>query len=433
MFNIDPLYIFINLVLLLIFVSMGRYAEKGGSYKFASGVCIIAFTLVLGSRYMRGNDYAHYIEVFNRRTEADQHLFTWLNDFLAVIGINAYGSFFVYAFIFSCSLFYLLRRYKPYAAYMFPLALIALIFFHEYMIRQALGFSFVFMFIDQLLTLEGYSKVNMADGDEPYESLGQDECVNSKFPAESYFVSLADESQQLAETYPHDVKMQESKRKSYFLCILFVVCTMSVHTANMIVIGLVAFFALLMRRRTIPFYVAIPSMLVCSLFINKIIDFDVIAPYVNLLQGTNTKFDTYIENSDYWFGEEGVSNAYTRKIYILYLELWGYSVLFWLADRMSRHMDLGYVFATLLNITIVGSLIMMTFRELEIIHRIGYVLTMLWFIPLSICLYHLKDFEFKIWEKIPLLGLFWWLYEYIKYLFMRTDGMTSFLWDMQIF
>lgn len=416
-------------MLLLIFISMGRFTSKGGNYKFSSGVCIAAFTLVLGSRYMRGNDYAHYVEVFNRRTEADQHLFTWLNDFLAAVGINAYGAFFVYAFIFSCSLFYLLRRYKPYAAYMFPLALIALIIFHESMIRQAISFSFVFLLIDKLYDIEvDYSNPNVEEECENEEENYFDNSMISYDSNDCHVLPQADYIEETSNSTGDFLK--GITWNDFLVCAFFVTCAISIHTANVITIIMILAFWLVMRTKTIPFYISIPLMLFGALYLNKILNLDIIAPYVNLLQGTDEKFDTYIENSDYWFGEKGASSNYTRKGIILFLELWGYGMLFWLADRMSKQINLGAVFATMLNTLIAGALIMMTFRELEILHRIGHVLTLCWFIPLSTCLFHIREFEFKLYEKVLLLGSIWWIYEYLKYLFMRESGMTLFLWDI---
>lgn len=431
MFNIDPLYIFINILLLLTFISMGRFAAKGGNYKFSSGVCIVAFTLVLGSRYMRGNDYGHYIEVFNRRTEADQHLFTLLNDFLSAIDINAYGAFFVYALIFSSCLFYLLRRYKPYSAYSFPLALIALIIFHESMIRQALSFSFIFLLMDKLFgteTIKYQSDIGVRENEVCIKSENN---TTEYEPTDCNTLSLNEEDYYPLEEpiFSPDGLLNRITWRDICICAILITCAISIHTANSITIVAIMAFWIIMRNKTIPFYMSIPLMLFGALILNNVLNLDSIAPYVNLLQGTDKKFDTYIENSDYWFGEEGASSTYTRKGIILYCELWGYGTLFWLADRMSKQMNFGRIFASMLNTLIVGTFVMMTFRELEILHRIGHVLTLFWFIPLSICLYHIRDFELRTWEKVLLCGSTWWVYEYLKYLFMRASGMTLFLWD----
>lgn len=401
---------------------MGRFAAKGGNYKFSSGVCIVAFTFVLGSRYMRGNDYAHYVDVFNRRTEEAQRLFTWLNDFLSAIGFNGYGAFSVYALIFSTCLFYLLRRFKEYAAYMFPFALIALITFHESMIRQALSFSFVFLFLDQLLNIESKTD-RYAENGEECELYDKAEDIDSSYAESDSKDFLSQTNEELIRTSYRNAILH------ILLCTFFAICAFSVHSANIIIIGILLIFWIVTNKNTIPFYISIPLILLSALVLNKVLKIEIIAPYLQLLQGSDAKLDGYLERSDYWFGEEGASDQYTRSGIILTLELWGYCALFWLSDRISKYINLSSTFATALNSLIIGSIIMLTFRELEIVNRMGYVLSVLWFIPLSISLYHIREFQFNFWEKLFLIGLAWWIYEYLKYLFMRNDDMTLFLWD----
>lgn len=66
--NFDLDYLIINIILLSCFAYCGNRISKGAPYKSATLPCILLFTLVQGCRYMRGNDYQHYIEVFNGDT-----------------------------------------------------------------------------------------------------------------------------------------------------------------------------------------------------------------------------------------------------------------------------------------------------------------------------------------------------------------------------
>ena len=58
------IYIFINLLLLLTFVLGGYNIKRGGSYWKNALSCSFVFILVMGTRYGRGNDYFHYVEVY---------------------------------------------------------------------------------------------------------------------------------------------------------------------------------------------------------------------------------------------------------------------------------------------------------------------------------------------------------------------------------
>lgn len=419
MLSLDPTYIIINLLLLFLFIRAGQYVANNGNYKFATAICTLAFTFVQGMRYMRGNDYIHYVSVFNERTESNQVLFTIINDILAALGINAYASFSVYALIFIVCLFWFFRNYKEYAAFLFPLSLIALIFFNEYMIRQALSFSFVFLFLDQLFSIKG--RTNNTDIEDIIYDVPNTVNSSITIPEEEFEPQGEGENSILTH------------KKNLILCILFTVMATSIHTANIFPITLIFLFWLFAGSHTIPYYISIPLLLFSAFLFDKIVSLDSIMPYIMLLEGSNDKFDQYIDAYSSWFGEEALKDQYTRNEIILYLEIWGNAALFWLGDRISKKLLFKSDYSTLFNTYIIGTLFLFAFRNFELLNRMGFVLSLFWFFVLSIGLFHLHDIKLKIFEKAFLFGLVWWTYEYLKYLFMRTDHMTQFLWDIPQF
>ena len=148
MFNIDFVYILINILLLLIFYYTGKEIAKGKSYWDNAILCIIAFTLALGLRYGRGDDYFHYQDFYvYGYDEGQQIVFTWINTISKWMGVGSYYCFLVYSFIEIVCAMIFLKRYRKFAQFLFPMFLIAVIHFNEYQIRQALGFSFVFLLI----------------------------------------------------------------------------------------------------------------------------------------------------------------------------------------------------------------------------------------------------------------------------------------------
>ena len=99
--NFDLDYLIINIILLSCFAYCGNRISKGAPYKSATLPCILLFTLVQGCRYMRGNDYQHYIEVFNGDTpDTTGFLFIGINDTAKLLGFNAYSVFLIYSFVF---------------------------------------------------------------------------------------------------------------------------------------------------------------------------------------------------------------------------------------------------------------------------------------------------------------------------------------------
>lgn len=58
------LYITLNLVLLFTFFVVGKNAARTNHYFKAVFPAVLLFVLIQGSRYNRGNDYLHYVDVY---------------------------------------------------------------------------------------------------------------------------------------------------------------------------------------------------------------------------------------------------------------------------------------------------------------------------------------------------------------------------------
>ena len=88
MFNFDLDYFLLNLLLLLIFIIAGNKISFGRKKEKYIWICFIVFTFVLGSRYLRGNDYLRYQHTFLYDDDESQIIFTAINRFLRGIGIG---------------------------------------------------------------------------------------------------------------------------------------------------------------------------------------------------------------------------------------------------------------------------------------------------------------------------------------------------------
>ena len=83
---------------------------------------------------------------------------------------------------------------------------------------------------------------------------------------------------------------------------------------------------------------------------------------------------------------------------------------------------------TLFNACIIGFLILETFYNLEIVRRVAYCWNIFWFIPISLILYYRKSKIFNTFDKLLMLGFTYWLWEYIRFLFVWADT-PMFIWD----
>lgn len=415
--SLDFDYLLLNLILLLIFCVAGNYVSKGGKYWGYAWACILSFTFVQGSRYARGNDYPHYLEVYKFDLEPGQRIYTWICDALKGIGINEYFSFYIYALVFSICLFVLLKRWDRYAKYIFPFALVALINFNEFMIRQAFSYSFVFLYANSLFNIH-----------IPEKKHGKDK-EKRKRERRGFF---------------------SRNIKHILLCLLFCVMSYGIHSANLLVIFGITFFYVLFKN-PISWKITIPALIFCAYIFPKIFDLSFLDRYLQILGGMNDKFEAYTENSDRWFSEDAKKDKYARNPLVEMFEIMGNSVLLYIGDKLLRRRG-QREHTAIYNLYIVGLLVMVAFRELELLHRIGSVMYQWWFVPLALILayyFPVRDTREKAKEmkkaleqpasstkksktgfprKWVLFFLLFFLYEYMKYLFMRGEN-VKFLWD----
>lgn len=401
-FNFDIIYILLNLLLLFIFWYGGLRISKGDNYWKNAIICIVAFTLVLGLRYGRGVDYHHYVYIYvYGYTEGTQRVFVWLNSLLKWIGIGKNEVFLIYSFIEIVCAMAFLRRYQKYAQYLFPLFLIAIIFFDEHQIRQALGFSFAFLCFDKLFCIQRSKDV-----------LTTQSLIN---------VALA---------------------------LLYFTIAYSIHSVcgYMLVIMIVIY---VFYQKTIPLKYSIPALLFCTYFFNEWFDFNWLNPILDQFAGEDTRMSTYIENREQWFSAEGMKSKYERKSIVLFAEMLGTISLYILGSKaINKYVRRTDAYA-MYNYFVVGSIMQNAFRQLELLNRIGGDFALFYFFPLSIVFYYSmqkpilrynkqtqtlsvvlkKSFLTNVWFKLMAVFLLWYAYDYLKYLFMRGD-MTKFIWDI---
>lgn len=373
------IYIFMNLLLLFFFVVGGYNVKKEGSYWKNALVCSLAFILIMGSRYGRGNDYLHYVDVYVNGEITSQYLFIFLNRILKnILGIGKYFIFYIYAIPFILSGFKFLKNFQNYANLTFPLFLISMTYFEEYEIRQALGFSFVFLFLDIFLNLKNFNK------------------------------------------------------KSTIKLFLYFVGTALVHSANILFI--IVFIALYyLYKKIFSYKLSIPILLFCTYIFVKYYDISYLMPILNLLGRMNQKFAQYTQGNaaEAWFGEEAFQLENARNPLIQLLEIIGNSSLFYFSYKMIKAKETIKEKSILCftNMYIFGYCGKQAFLYLEILNRISGLFQRMWFIPLCIVLKSVKFFKLSFLEKIMYLSMIFVMYDYLKYLFFPAEGKYMFLWD----
>ena len=393
MFSFDFVYDFINLFLIWIMYHEGQLISKGRNYWQCCWWLILCFTLIEGVRYGRGVDYLHYLDVYNYDLEDAQVVFTSLNLFLKFLGIPAEYAFMVYAFPFIVGAVIMLKPLKKYAAYLFPLFLISIISIHESFIRQALAMSFYFKYINL----------------------------------------LADEIDDIS---------RKKIRFDKILCLLALAfVAYSIHSVTIIAIFVVTMLMVFIKK-PLPWIYTVPLLILGKFVIAKSFDSSYLDSFLTFLGSSNEKFARYTENADRWFSIEGMNDVYTRNIAIQFLETFSCCALFYLGckilnyltseNRTSATAAVGNanlrLLVTFYNVSIIGFFILETFYNLEIVRRIAYSWTIFWFVSVSLILYYRKTKIFNTFDKFLMLGFTYWLWEYIRFLFVWTNT-PMFIWD----
>lgn len=382
--SLDLDYIILNAILLLTFCIFGWKIQRGEGFWKNACWMIFLFTFVLGSRYLRGNDYAHYSQSFlYEYVRGNQWLFYSLNIFLKNIGFDRFTCFYAYSFIEILCAVIFLKRYRCYGKYIFPSFLVAIIVFDEYQIRQALSFSFIFLYMKYLFDL--------------------------KWDALSYRVLL-----------------KKNNLKNIGLAILCVFLAGGIHSFNLAIAAVIAVFYFLVRF-PLPLVITVPSVFFCQYVVSSIFDFSLFAPILNYFSDSDL-FGVYANNAGKWFSSDGFEEKYNRNVVVGICECIGVSCLFYLGNQVLKKIVRNSEFVAMYNIFVVGILFQMSFRQLELFNRIGGDLALMWFLPLSLVLYYRKELIALGCKKITFYGLLWFAYEFVRYLFLRGN-MTLFLWD----
>lgn len=375
-------YFSLNILLLLTFSIAGWLISKSRSvyWKYANW-CIIAFTLIQGCRYARGNDYFAYSNFFRLGIHEGNPFFAVINNALKFIGFNEYSCFLFYSFVFVfCGLIFL-KDYRKYAKYLFPLFIIGFMRFEEYMIRQAFSYSFFFIYLKYLRKIQ-------------FE----------------------------------DAKLSFPKIKNRYLlyCILAIVLILSIHTANIINILVVTSLFFFYPYPFTPL-IAIPTYVLCVYVVPGIFDFSILQPALDFIAENNEHAASYVKDADHWFSADGYNSIYKKNAISELFQVIGSSSLMFLGYKLIKSkFPTERLPSVFLNTFIIGICIESAFNELEILNRIGFVLDLLGFIVLGFVLYY-KPLQRNLFYKLCYLSLTWFLYNYLKYLFMPDK--TMFIWD----
>lgn len=248
-------------------------------------------------------------------------------------------------------------------------------YFEEYEIRQALGFSFVFLFLDEFYN-QHHKKIFKA-----------------------------------------------------FLMFFYTVCVFNVHSANIFFI--IFFFAIIkFHPNHFNSKISIIALIFCAYAFINFYDFSYVSGFLGALSNVNDKFAHYTAGNaaELWFGESAFQLENKRNPIVLFCEIFGNSSLIYFSYK-TIHIDKGRNFEIFANLFILGECGRRAFLYLELLNRMSGLFERMYFIPLSFVLYNIDWKELRTIEKIMYLSMVFVIYDYLKYLLFPNELMTSFLWN----
>ncbi len=374
------IYTLLNILLLLVAIWVGDNVQKGGNYRVNASVFTFLYSLIVGLRFNRGNDYQHYIEVFQYDLEKTQIVYSWFIHILKYVGVGPHFSFIYYAAVFCICFFVFLTDYKKYARILVPLFLICFIWFEEFIIRQCLSWSFIFVLLKEL---NEFSKP----------------CISG------------------------------NRELVLLIEICFTVLIIyGIHSANIIVAIVIIFF--FFYGHPIPWTFSIPLYIFASYIFCELFRGDLFTQTLLSLEGYDSKLDQFANQGSDWFDTANNVTKDTRQGLMKLLESWGNIVLIYYGYIITKwHKEKTYI--AIYNTYVFGTIFRHAFFYLEILHRIGYVLEVMWFLPLTLILSELNRLRLNMtYQKMILLGLLFFISEYVKYVAFRRADRMLFLWDV---
>jgi len=307
--------------------------------------------------------------------------FRWLNYFIDSVGLNYVGGYIVYSLIFIVCSFILIRSYGKDSKYMYAFVIPSTLIFISGIIRQGISFSFLLLAI--------------------------------------YFLN---------------------KRK-WAGVVISIVVGVSIHSSILIPFGIIlACFFLL--KKPIHWLISIPLYIFFA-YLFDVSKVGIISNYIQYVS-LDSKFQSYIDNSDRWFGADAVDDKFEQSIFALTMSSLYYISIIYLGYHALKIRYKGNI-AYLYNSAVIGFIFLRAVFLFEILKRFAQPLVMLHFIPLGYILYIFLDYfgflrgklarqrssvsvSFKPYQKFLLICIFLYLiFFWGRFIFQNPEAM--FFWN----
>lgn len=364
-------YIIIYLFLFLFFFLYGKRMDNSKKYWLTAIPMIIIYSLIEGVRFDRGPDYLFYKYRFENVATYDetQIVFKWLNQFLTFLDFNYVGAYMVYSLIFIVCAIFFIQQYDVGRKWMYLLFIPATLLFTETFVRQAVGFSFLFL------------------------------------------------------------GLRFWNEKKWIYCCIAILISYFIHSSLLITFVIIIFIDYFVRKVPKPVY-TICIYLFFALFFDSS-NIDIVAKLIRKSGiELDNHFQNYLEYADIWFGKEGIKDIYTQSIITKTLRiLFDISIIY--IGYISLKRNQSKILRTAYITFVLGAIFYQAFFNLELLRRFAEPLYLFWFVVLGYSLgtFGKEDFKRSPFLKISIISIYLYLILYWgRFIFANPND--QFVWTV---
>lgn len=371
MSHIDHILLYLLLYSSLIFADFSSRQKSQKRYLyFIYLIPIVLYIIVEGSRYGRGVDYFGYGPNYKYGIKTEQPVFDLLNDFIRIFDLSTslpYGiCFHVYAAIFIFGLFKLYTEYKSNSKNFLLFGCFATLYITEWTIRQGVSLSF---FLPAIFFLD---------------------------------------------------------KKEYKWCLFFTLLAVLTHYGNIISIIILFLSYIFLNNKPLPIKITIPLYIFFTLFFEKLLPF--ISDKIALLNLSSLggNFQGYIDNASTSFGTDAVQKEWQRGTLQQILTTTFYCGLLIVG---YYHHKINNLKVYIYNAFTFGILIVEPFHLIGNLTRPFLLLSVLWFIPLSLSLYYWLKIKNITLVRVSVFFIWIYLLSYFgRYIFLNPSA--TYVWNV---
>ena len=172
--------------------------------------------------------------------------------------------------------------------------------------------------------------------------------------------------------------------RKWLLLVIAVLVAVNIHTSTIVIFAMILgifYFS----KKPINLWLSIPLYLFFA-FVFDVSKMSFISDLLSKYVTLDSSFQSYIDNSDLWFGEDAIREQYNQSTFALIMTSLFYISLFYLGYLALKARENKHVLY-LYNSVVLGVIMLRAVFNIELLRRFANPLEMFYFIPLGYVFY----------------------------------------------